>query len=111
MFVLGLPSKESPVVGYWEGTQLGQRPPGPGCPFSRSCFSVVSSTSFFLDLSSEKQAIFLVGGMMSDISGRDSNRPRLIPWKDTHKISSNCQEQGLVPSESYLRESRGMGWG
>jgi hypothetical protein len=62
MDVFSLFSKKNPVVGIGS-TWLGHLPPGHGCLFSRSC-SVISSTSSFLDLSSEKQAIFLFGGMM-----------------------------------------------
>lgn len=43
---------------------------------------------------------------LSDISGKDSNRPRLVLWKDTSKTPSSCKEavwslpkpvQGIAP--------------
>ena len=68
-----------------EVTWSGQQSPYHGCPSRRSrCSSGlgVSSASFFvLDLPVRGE-VFLVGGVVSDFSGRNSDRLRLVLWKN-----------------------------
>ena len=122
MSIIGFISKESPVVGVGKarerlgssrvsmkndknsqenrgggagGTWPGQQSSGHGCPSRRSrCSSGlgVSSASFFvLDLPVRGE-VFLVGGVVSDFSGRDSDRLRLVLWKDASKTPPSCKE-------------------
>ena len=79
-----------------EETRSGQQSQYHGCPSRRSrCSSGlgVSSASFFvLDLPVRGE-VFLVGGVVSDFSGRDSDRLRLVLWKNLSEATSSCKER------------------